>query len=328
VVDGGHPHAHQPGPERTSPALIHRALNRTPVTVVVVHRDAPEAFALTVDRLRDQDVDLSLIVVDNASDPAALAAVRAAAPEAEIVMSATNLGFGPALNIGLRRWLRRGVGEWVAVVPHDALPDSGVIAHLVAAAAARAPAGLVSADVGDQAVPRIDRYFGAIWGPATVAEGWDDCDYPHGTLFIARRECLAEIGIFDERYFAYNDEADLGARAREGGWEVGLVRSAMVANPSTATPTWIVEYLRTRNTILLVRDHGGRWPMVVRLVMGVGQTLHHLARPGLRAPWFVPRARFRGLADAFRGRFGPPPHRRQATSPPSTDASRGRTLAR
>lgn len=267
-------------------------------------------------------------MVDNASDPAALAAVRTAAPDAEIVRSATNLGFGPALNVGLRRWLRRGVGEWVAVAPHDALPDDGVIARLVHAGAGRSRAGLVSADVGDQAVPRIDRYFGAIWGPATVSGGWDDCDYPHGTLFVARRECLAQIGIFDERYFAYNDEADLGARARARGWEVGLVRSAMVANPSTATPTWIVDYLRTRNTVLLVRDHGGRWPMTVRLVMGVGQTLHHLLRPRLRAPWFVPAARFRGLADALRGRFGPPPPRRQATSPPSTAASRGRTLAR
>ena len=47
-----------------------------------------------------------------------------------------------------------------------------------------------------------------------MTEGWEPVDYPHGTLLLARRACLEDVGLFDERYFSYCEEADLGLRAR------------------------------------------------------------------------------------------------------------------
>ena len=38
---------------------------------------------------------------------------------------------------------------------------------------------------------------------------------------LARRECLADVGLFDERYFAYCEEAELAIRAKQAGWQVG-----------------------------------------------------------------------------------------------------------
>src|SRR5207253_10955484 len=72
---------------------------------------------------------------------------------------------------------------------------------------------------------------------------------------LVRRGCLQEVGLFDERYFAYCEEADLGVRATRAGWEVGVVWHALVRNPSLSVSVAAVEYLKLRNTLLLVRQH-------------------------------------------------------------------------
>ena len=48
-------------------------------------------------------------------------------------------------------------------------------------------------------------------------------------MLFARRGALEDVGLFDERYFAYCEEADLGLRAVAAGWEVGLVRGRLDA---------------------------------------------------------------------------------------------------
>src|SRR5690606_9624971 len=126
--------------------------------------------------------------------------------------------------------------------------------------------GLLSADVGDGATPVVDPYFGGITRPAAVSEGFEAADHPHGTLMIARRGLLEDVGLFDERYFAYVEEADLGLRARAAGWEVGLVRGARVHNPDVGTRGADVAYLQLRNTLLLVREHSGRYHAGIRML--------------------------------------------------------------
>ena len=42
----------------------------------------------------------------------------------------------------------------------------------------------------------VDPLFGALLRPSVVDHGWEDAGYPHGTLLLARRACLEEIGLF------------------------------------------------------------------------------------------------------------------------------------
>jgi GT2 family glycosyltransferase len=155
--------------------------------------------------------------------------------------------------------------------------------------------------------PVVDRYFGSILVAAERDTGWEDAGHPHGTLMIAGRACLEDVGLFDERYFAYCEEADLGERARRAGWEVGLVWDALVENPSMSGGSAAVEYLQLRNSLLLVREHFGRYPAFIRLTMAIGDTAWRAAMPGRRTPIFSLPARCRAIADFGRGRYGAPP---------------------
>lgn len=274
------------------------------VRVVLVHWEQPERLAATIDAFRaSDDVDVRITVVDNDS------AVPPSVPAGvELVASGANLGFGPGANVGLRRFLDDADdGEWVVVAPHDALPAPDCLRRIVAEVEARPRAGLACADYGDGFTPIVDPYFGGIPGPRTVDVGWEPAGYPHGTLLVARRACLEQIGLFDERYFSYCEEADLGVRARRAGWSVGLVRGAMVRNPELHGALPAVSYLQLRNTLLLVKEHSGWYHAGIRMQLALLQLGVGLAWPSRRDPYWHVEGKLRGMADFVRGRFGAPP---------------------
>jgi N-acetylglucosaminyl-diphospho-decaprenol L-rhamnosyltransferase len=278
------------------------------VRVVLVHWNQPERLRRTVAAFEaSEGVDVRITVVDNASTVGPDGEV-AGLPDVEVVPSGVNLGFGPGANVGLCRFLDDADdGPYVAVAPHDALPEPDCLRRIVAALDERPDAGLACADYGDGSTPVVDPYFGGIPAPATVSEGWEPAGYPHGTLLVARRECLRDIGVFDERYFSYCEEADLGVRARAAGWDVGLVRGAMVHNPELHGALAAVSYLQLRNTLLLVREHSGWYHAGIRFQLALWQLGLGLVWPARRDPYWHVEGKVRAMVDFARGRFGPPP---------------------
>lgn len=291
-------------------------------TVVVIHRDRPDRLADTLGALAAQTVPVRIVLVDSGSSPANHRRAEGLLPEgAEVVRMGANGGFGPSANAGWRRFLAHHDGEWVGLCPHDALPAPDAIERILTAATARPRAGLACGDFGDGTTPVVDPYFGAISVPAAIDEGWEPAGYPHGTLLFARRGFLEDAGLFDERYFAYCEEADLGLRARAAGWEVGLVRGAMVHNPDMSTASPAVDYLMVRNTLLLVREHSGRYKAFIRFVMACSQLVTERGRN----PYHDTVARALALRDFLLGRTGPPPVRtlRPRLQPPRDAPSAG-----
>ncbi|MEM7141425.1 MAG: glycosyltransferase [Actinomycetota bacterium] len=277
-----------------------------PVTVIIIHRNRPDAIGRTVDAFRDQTVPTSVIVVDNGSTAETEAALPELVGDARLVVTGANLGFGPGGNVGLRSFLD-GTGEWVAIAPHDALPDPTTIETMLAEVRDRPTVGLMSADVGDGMRPIIQPYLGTIDAPPTVESGFDPADYPHGTLMMCRRACLEEVGLFDERYFAYCEESELAIRAARAGWSCGVIRGARVRNPGMSASIERVAYLQLRNTLLMLKEHYGRtnaWFRIAVALIQIPVGMVHVPSRGLH---WSPRGRLLAIRDYVRGRFGPPP---------------------
>ncbi|MEO0493882.1 MAG: glycosyltransferase [Actinomycetota bacterium] len=277
------------------------------ISVVIIHRDRPDAVGRTVTAFRDQTVATSIIVVDNGSTAETEAALPALVGDAELILTGANLGFGPGGNVGLRRWLHHHDTEWVAIAPHDALPDPDTLEVMVDELSGRSEVGLASADVGDDALPVIDPFLGTIDAPPTVESGFEYSGYPHGTLMLVRRACAEEVGIFDERYFAYCEESELALRADAAGWRCGLIRGAMVRNPGMSASIERVAYLQLRNTLLMLREHFGRRHAAFRIVVALIQIPMGLVHAPARGLHWSPRGRLLAIRDHLRKRYGPPP---------------------
>jgi len=274
--------------------------------VVVVHRNRPDSVTRTVDAYRQLDRPTRIVVVDNGPEEPTAAALADQVHPTEVIR-ADNLGFGPGANVGLRRWLRDGAGEWAVITPHDAVPDPGAIEMMLDEVAHRPDVGLFSADVGDGARPIIQPFLGTIEAPPTVESGFEESGYPHGTLMMVRRSFVEQVGLFDERYFSYCEEADLGLRAAAAGWRCGVVRGARVRNPGMSSSIELVAYLQTRNTLLMLREHFGRRQSAFRLAVVLIQIPLGVVHAPARGLHWSPRGRLLAVRDHLRGRYGPPP---------------------
>jgi N-acetylglucosaminyl-diphospho-decaprenol L-rhamnosyltransferase len=275
--------------------------------MVVVHHNRPGDCAGTVASFEALAEVGSVCVVDSSSDPAASAQLRHLLPEADIIDAGGNVGFGPGANLGLGRWLQGGHGEWVGVAPHDARPAPDALARMLKEVRGRPDAGLVCAEFGPEfaLLPVFDKVMGGFYRPARRGAGWQDVDYPHGTLMLARRALLEEIGLFDPRFFAYCEEVDLGLRARDAGWAVGLVWDAVVTNGRLPSPL-LSGYLQLRNTLLLVHDRQGEREVRARVILALAAMAARPVRSPRGATGHL-RLEWRALLDYRRRRFGPPP---------------------
>ncbi len=279
-----------------------------PARLLVVHWNQPDACAATVGALLAQQVSLQVTVIDNHSEEPAFQQLRAnLGPAIEIVRLENNRGWGGAINVLLQRWLSEENGSYCFISAHDTKVEAGCLRILLDAAERDARLGIVCPQYPEPFVAKLSRLRGV--HPETVAPrpsgAVQEVDVPHGTLMLVRRECVQEIGCFDERYFAYGDEHELGARARRRGWKVAMVWGAVVINPGTWTASALRSYLFARNSLLLVHDYFGAPAARLRGVLLLGNTVRLLVT-AQKNEVFSARARWQGVRDHFAGRYGKP----------------------
>jgi GT2 family glycosyltransferase len=231
------------------------------IPVFILHWNCPEECLKTLQCFLDQDLPLEISVIDNASNPNQLQILKQHLPaNVKLVLLSENKGWGGGFNIVLSEWLVANTkSPYCFVSAHDAIPQDNCLQILVESMENDPKLGIVCPEYGDAMLPKFSplrcSYFIPTkpQSPGTV----EAVDIPHGTLTLYRKQCLAEIGIFDERYFAYGDEYDLGLRAQRYNWKVGMVWGAVVINPGSWTPSPIKHYLISRNSLLLAQVYGG-----------------------------------------------------------------------
>ena len=186
------------------------------------------------------DIELDVVVADNASTDGTRDLVESEFPGARIV-GCENHGFAHANN---RAWMTTDARYALFLNPDTEIVD-GTFAELVAAMDERPDVGLagVKQVTGDgELFPTIRRFPNALraLGEALGSERWpvqprwagerelDLSVYEHerlidwtsGSFMLARREALLSVGILDERSFIYGEEPDLCLRMRRAGWEI------------------------------------------------------------------------------------------------------------
>lgn len=279
-----------------------------PVPVFIVHWNRPESCARSMNAFLSQGIPTRIVIVDNGSEPTNLQRLyRLIGERATILELGRNAGFGGALNAVLKDWLRTGKEPYACGAAHDALPHPGCIARLIEALIEHPRAGIVSAEYGYGHQAKFNALRGPYLSRSLRGTGFEPQAFPHGTLMAFRRECLQEIGLFDERYFAYGEEIEIGLRAWHYGWETGVVWGAVVDNPESSVPSPVACYLQVRNACLLVRNQKGWIWGLIRCIASMAGTLLAFLIPRRRTYHFSVRARFLGIIHALMGRYGPPP---------------------
>lgn len=206
------------------------------VSVVVVnYRGADDT--ITCLRALREDLNypadrLQIICVDNASDDGSAERIAAAAPYVELVRSPKNLGFAGGSNLGAQH----ARGEVLAFLNNDARPHRDWVHAAVRVLRTDPTVGAVASKVLDWDGKRIDfvdggltwfgmgykRFAGQPVGvvPSELQDAPRDVLFGTGSALFVRTELFRALGGFDDRYFMFYEDVDLGWRLNLRGWRV------------------------------------------------------------------------------------------------------------
>lgn len=250
------------------------------VAVVIVSFETRESLLAGLDALRAHaSLPIETVVVDNASTDGSADAVRAAHPEALVIANAENVGFARACNQGWRASraphvlflnpdaeVTPGAGETLARLL-ETRPEVGA-----AGPRTRSADGAIQVSTGPDLSPLAERrQRRLVLGVARRdARALAEAEALHarehepawvsGSCLIARRAALEAVGGFDERFFLYEEDADLCRRLRAAGWRVVFTPAAEVRHHlghsmEKAPRRARLEYHRSH--LLYYRKHNG-----------------------------------------------------------------------
>jgi GT2 family glycosyltransferase len=267
--------------------------------------------------------DFETIVVDNGSVDGSVEMLENRFPQVRVIQNPDNFGFCRANNQGFQA----ARGAYFLVLNNDAEAHTDWVKSLVECADANPEAGMVASKIyvaGSQ--QKIDKIGHLIyWDGQNRGRGAGEQDFgqydeeeilwPDGCAALYRAQMIQETGGFDEDFFAYADDAELGLRGRLLGWKAVLAKRAVVYHHRGATlgkynPERIA--LIERNRLWLVWKHFPWWLVLLNPVFfglrtlgalfwsarGEGEATHF---HGIRAKLELAGALLRANAKAWKG---------------------------
>jgi GT2 family glycosyltransferase len=220
------------------------------ISVVVLNWNGREYLRACLESLaRQRNALFEVIVVDNGSSDGSVEMVRSEfiprpGFSVQVIANQVNRGFCGGNNQGFAA----ARGRLAVILNNDAEAEPDFLAALERAFDDAPDIGMAAAKILVHEDPRrIDKVGHLIYpdgqnrgrGTGEIDRGqydrMEECLWPDGCAAMYRRTMLDRVGGFDEDFFAYGDDAELGLRARIAGWNCLYVPDAVVRHHRGST---------------------------------------------------------------------------------------------
>jgi len=209
------------------------------VSVIVVNWNGEEYTRVCLNSLINQTYgNYEVIFVDNASTDRSPRIVKDEFPRVRLIINKENLGFAKGNNVAIRA----AKGSLIALINIDTIADENWLSMLVDAATRAPEIGIVGSVVYDynkESIWAAGSIIDALSGLQIslykgekkldiIPESLDDIDYVAGTSLLIKREVVEKIGLLDEHYFLYWDDADWCLTAKRAGYTCKCVPTSTI----------------------------------------------------------------------------------------------------
>ncbi len=209
--------------------------------------------------------NFDVVVVDNASRDGSIEAAKSAFSRAHFILNTENVGFASGMNIGIRFALSQGA-EYVWILNNDTKCDRRSLSELVSVAESDEEPALYSPIVlspdgsewfsgGEIRYARMRtehiRPSGTILGDPNPY----DTGYLSGCALFLSRKAIESVGLFDEGYFLYYEDADLSVRAIRKGFHLRIVPKSVVVHSEKSSENPEKTYWLVRSGLLFFKKH-------------------------------------------------------------------------
>lgn len=252
-------------------AIVTLNFNTEADTITLLH---------SLQKIKTPNFSLDIIIVDNGSkNPFAL-------PDSLknnnviLIRTEENTGFSGANNIGIKKALERGNND-ILIINNDTVVDPDMITNLLKTLESDPKIGVTTPKIYFAKGHEFhkDRYkpheLGKVFWFAGGYTDWDNVrsihrgvdevdhgqydktekiEFATGCCMLFKREVLEKVGLFDDRYFLYYEDADLNERIQRAGYEIYYVPEAKLVHINAASSggagNVLQDYFITRNKML------------------------------------------------------------------------------
>lgn len=281
------------------------------VSAIMVNYNGKRLLAESLTALQTQTYpNLEIILVDNGSSDGSVGYVKENFRSVKLIVNEENLGFSGGNNRGIEK----ATGAFIATINTDAVANPDWIEELVTPMEHNERIGMCASkmffydrrDLINSTGICISR-SSAVWDRGMFER--DDGQYnkcedvfgPCAGAALYRKSMLDEIGLFDEDFFMYMEDADLAFRARLAGWECRYVPSATVYHKQGGTAGFesnFVVYYSNRNIIWNVVKNYPTKLLVTSLPWVIGRNIGVIPYYAMRGQG---KAVLKSKIDAFKG---------------------------
>lgn len=208
------------------------------ISVIIVNYNSGDRLKRCLDCLEAQSFkDFETIIVDNASSDNSLALIGDPALDLRVIEAGANIGFAAANNLASET----AQGDWLAFLNPDAYARPDWLAMLVRATQsfpdvdAFGSTQLMADDpsvidgAGDVFHILGIAYRGHYGWPAKSLPPTGECFAPCAAAALYRRSAFSALGGFDESFFCYGEDVDLGFRLRlTGGYAMQIAEAVVL----------------------------------------------------------------------------------------------------
>jgi len=222
-------------------------MNAAPLLSVIIPNWNGKKFLVEcIDSLREQTFrDFETILVDNGSTDGSAELVKERyGGFLRIIRNSKNLGFTGGNNIGIQA----AKGEFIVLLNNDTWTEPTWLEELVKAIGPDPQVGMWASKVYSyfrrnqiEAVGELiyrdglNRARGQYEHDRGQYEAVEEIFFPPGCGGMYRKRVFDEVGLFDEDFFAYGDDAEIGIRARLAGWRCFYVPKAILYHKNSGS---------------------------------------------------------------------------------------------
>jgi GT2 family glycosyltransferase len=171
--------------------------------------------------------NLEIVVVDNNSKDESFEQTKNNFSRCHFIKNSENIGFSKGNNVGIRYALEK-FADYIFVLNNDTVIEKDTLSLLLKTFSTNLSIGIVSPLI--LTAGNKDVWFsGGIvnWNKMKtshltykVSSSEYKSDYLSGCAMLIKKDVFKKIGLFDERFFLYYEDADLSLRARKAGFDL------------------------------------------------------------------------------------------------------------
>lgn len=196
--------------------------------------------------------EYEIIVVDNHSTDGTIETLERQFPQVQLIKNPTNNGFTAPMN----QALRQAQGQYLLQLNPDTIVHDQALNQLIQFMQSHPKVGICGPKVlntdgslqkpcrrGESTPWAVITYFlglSSLFPKSKLFGGYlmnyldedeiNEVDGVAGSCMLLRREVIDQIGYLDERFFAYQEDADFCFQARQAGWKVYYVPTAQITH--------------------------------------------------------------------------------------------------